>query len=170
MRASTRGFLGCFISHVCSYFLSCLCYNKVNRLRSLHVVVFLWGKIMNEKPEVSAKEFGALQAKVEYIKDGVDKHTVMLERIENIARTNVTQAQLKTYIAEHEKESEEKYVKRAEIEGVMNFWNLVTSNLAKLFAIALVGLAIYATNNLIQQNKAVTELKEEVQQTQVRRK
>nr|DAO81281.1 MAG TPA: Commd1 containing protein [Caudoviricetes sp.] len=125
---------------------------------------------MNEKPEVSAKEFGALQAKVEYIKDGVDKHTVMLERIENIARDNVTQAQLKTYIAEHEKESEEKYVKRTEIEGVMNFWKLVTSNLAKLFAIALVGLAIYATNNLIQQNKAVTELKEEVQQTQVRRK
>ena len=125
---------------------------------------------MNEQPEVSAKEFGALQAKVEYIKDGVDKHTVMLERIENIARANVTQAQLKTYIAEHEKESEEKYVKRSEIEGVMNFWSLVTSNLAKLFAIALVGLAIYATNNLIQQNKAVTELKEEVQQTQARRK
>ena len=125
---------------------------------------------MNEQPEVSAKEFGALQAKVEYIKDGVDKHTVMLERIENIARDNVTQAQLKTYIAEHEKESEEKYIKRTEIEGVMNFWSLVTSNLAKLFAIALVGLAIYATNNLIQQNKAVTELKEEVQQTQVRRK
>ena len=124
---------------------------------------------MNEKPEVSAKEFGALQAKVEYIKDGVDKHTVMLERIENIARDNVTQAQLKTYIAEHEKESEEKYVKRTEIESVMNFWSLVTSNLAKLFAIALVGLAIYATNNLIQQNKAVTELQEEVQ-TQVRRK
>lgn len=123
-----------------------------------------------EQPEVSAKEFGALQAKVEYIKDGVDKHTVMLERIENIARDNVTQAQLKTYIAEHEKESEEKYVKRTEIEGVMNFWKLVTSNLAKLFAIALVGLAIYATNNLIQQNKAVTELQEEVQQTQVRRK
>ena len=125
---------------------------------------------MNEQPEVSAKEFGALQAKVEYIKDGVDKHTVMLERIENIARTNVTQAQLKAYIAEHEKESEEKYVKRTEVEGVMNFWKLVTSNLAKLFAIALVGLAIYATNNLIQQNKAVTELKEEVQQTQVRRR
>ena len=120
---------------------------------------------MNEQPEVSAKEFGALQAKVEYIKDGVDKHTVMLERIENIARDNVTQAQLKTYIAEHEKESEEKYVKRTEIESVMNFWSLVTSNLAKLFAIALVGLAIYATNNLIQQNKAVTELQEEVQQT-----
>nr|DAJ67005.1 MAG TPA: COMM domain-containing protein [Caudoviricetes sp.] len=125
---------------------------------------------MNEKPEVSAKEFGALQAKVEYIKDGVDKHTVMLERIENIARDNVTQSQLKTYIAEHEKESEEKYVKRTEIEGVMNFWKLVTSNLAKLFAIALVGLAIYATNNLIQQNKTVTELQEEVQQTQMRRK
>lgn len=124
---------------------------------------------MNEQPEVSAKEFGALQAKVEYIKDGVDKHTVMLERIENIARANVTQSQLKTYIAEHEKESEEKYVKRTEIEGVMNFWKLVTSNLAKLFAIALVGLAIYATNNLIQQNKTVTELQEEVQQT-VRRK
>ena len=125
---------------------------------------------MNEQPEVSAKEFGALQAKVEYIKDGVDKHTVMLERIENIAQANVTQAQLKTYIAEHEKESEEKYVKRTEIEGVMNFWSLVTSNLAKLFALALVGLAIYATNNLIQQNKTVTELQEEVQQTQVRRR
>lgn len=120
---------------------------------------------MNEKPEVSAKEFGALGADVIHIKESVDKHTITLERIENIARTNVTQEQL----AQHEKESEEKYVKRTEIEGVMNFWSLVTSNLAKLFAIALVGLAIYATNNLIQQNKAVTELKEEVQ-TQVRRK
>lgn len=119
----------------------------------------------NEQPEVSAKEFGALGADVIHIKESVDRHTVTLERIENIARTNVTQAQLAT----HEKEAEEKYVKRTEIEGVMNFWKLVTSNLAKLFAIALVGLAIYATNNLIQQNKAVTELKEEVQQT-VRRK
>lgn len=124
---------------------------------------------MNEKPEVSAKEFGALWANVEHIKESVDRHTTTLERIENIARANVTQAQLKTYIAEHEKESEEKYVKYTEIEGVMNFWSLVTSNLAKLFAIALVGLAIYATNNLIQQNKTVTELQEEVQQT-VRRK
>ena len=34
--------------------------------------------------DVSAKEFGALQAKVEYIKDGVDRHTAALERIENI--------------------------------------------------------------------------------------
>lgn len=123
----------------------------------------------NTNKEVSAKEFGALEADVRHIKEGVDKHTITLERIENIARANVTQAQLKTYIAEHEKESEEKYVKRSEIEGVMNFWKLVTSNLAKLFAIALVGLAIYATNNLIQQNKTVTELQEEVQQT-VRRK
>lgn len=120
---------------------------------------------MNEQPEVSAKEFGALQAKVEYIKDGVDKHTVMLERIENIARDNITQAQLE----KHKKESDEKYVKYTEIEGVMNFWKLVTSNLAKTFAIALVLLAIYATNNLIQQNKAITELQEEIQ-TQVRRK
>lgn len=123
----------------------------------------------NTNKEVSAKEFGALEADVRHIKEGVDKHTITLERIENIAQANVTQAQLKTYIAEHEKESEEKYVKRTEIEGVMNFWKLVTSNLAKLFAIALVGLAIYATNNLIQQNKTVTELQEEVQQT-VRRK
>lgn len=123
----------------------------------------------NTNKEVSAKEFGALEADVRHIKEGVDKHTITLERIENIARANVTQAQLKTYIAEHEKESEEKYVKRTEVEGVMNFWKLVTSNLAKLFALALVGLAIYATNNLIQQNKAVTELQEEVQ-TQVRRK
>ena len=119
----------------------------------------------NMEPEVSAKEFGALEADVRHIKEGVDKHTITLERIENIARANVTQEQLKA----HEKESEEKYVKRTEIEGVMNFWKLVTSNLAKLFAIALVGLAIYATNNLIQQDKAVTELQEEVQ-TQVRRK
>lgn len=124
----------------------------------------------NMEPEVSAKEFGALEADVRHIKEGVDKHTITLERIENIARANVTQAQLKTYIAEHEKESEEKYVKRTEIEGVISFWKLVTSNLAKLFAIALVGLAIYATNNLIKQNKTVTELQEEVQQTQVRRK
>lgn len=120
----------------------------------------------NEQPEVSAKEFGALGADVIHIKESVDRHTVTLERIENIARTNVTQAQLAT----HEKEAEEKYVKRTEIEGVMNFWKLVTSNLAKLFAIALVGLAIYATNNLIQQNKAVTELQEEVQQSQVKRR
>lgn len=119
----------------------------------------------NEQPEVSAKEFGALGADVIHIKESVDRHTITLERIESIARANVTQAQLAT----HEKEAEIKYVKRSEVEGVMNFWSLVTSNLAKLFAIALVGLAIYATNNLIQQNKTVTELKEEVQ-TQVRRK
>ena len=127
------------------------------------------GYMNNTNKEVSAKEFGALEADVRHIKEGVDKHTMTLERMENIARANVTQSQLKTYIAEHEKESEEKYVKRTEVEGVMNFWKLVTSNLAKLFAIALVGLAIYATNNLIQQNKTVTELQEEVQQT-VRRK
>jgi len=120
---------------------------------------------MNEQPEVSAKEFGALQAKVEYIKDGVDKHTVMLERIENIAQANITQAQL----AKHEKESEKKYVKYTEVAGVMNFWKLATSTVAKLFAVALVTLAIYATNNLIQQNKAITELQEEIQ-TQARRK
>lgn len=135
-------------------------------MRSLHVVVFLWEKIMNEKPEVSAKEFGALGADVIHIKESVDKHTITLERIENIARTNVTQEQLKA----HEKESEKKYVKYTEIEGVMNFWKLATSTLAKLLATALVVLAIYATNNLIQQNKTVTELQEEVQQTQVRRK
>lgn len=134
-------------------------------MRSLHVVVFLWEKIMNEKPEVSAKEFGALGADVIHIKESVDKHTITLERIENIARTNVTQEQLKA----HEKESEKKYVKYTEIEGVMNFWKLVTSNLAKLLATALVVLAIYATNNLIQQNKAITELQEEVQQTVKRR-
>ena len=121
---------------------------------------------MNEKPEVSAKEFGALWANVEHIKESVDRHTTTLERIENIARTNVTQEQLKVY----KKESDERYVKYTEIEGVMNFWKLVTSNLAKLFALALVTLAIYATNNLIQQNKTVTELQEEVQQSQVRRK
>ena len=134
-------------------------------MRSLHVVVFLWEKIMNEKPEVSAKEFGALGADVIHIKESVDKHTITLERIENIARTNVTQEQLKA----HEKESEKKYVKYTEIEGVMSFWKLATSTLAKLLATALVVLAIYATNNLIQQNKAITELQEEVQQT-VRRK
>lgn len=54
----------------------------------------------NEQPEVSAKEFGALGADVIHIKESVDRHTVTLERIENIARTNVTQAQLAT----HEKE------------------------------------------------------------------
>ena len=118
-----------------------------------------------QKTEVSAKEFGMLQATVEHIKESVDKHTTTLERIENIARTNVTQAQL----AEYESKAEEKYVRRTEVEGVINFWKLVTSNIAKLFAIALVGLAIYATNNLIQQNKTVTELQEEVQ-TQIRRK
>lgn len=134
-------------------------------MRSLHVVVFLWEKIMNEKPEVSAKEFGALEADVRHIKESVDKHTATLERIENIARTNVTQAQLKAY----KKESDEKYVKYTEIEGVMNFWKLATSTVAKLFATALVILAIYATNNLIQQNKAITELQEEVQQTVKRR-
>lgn len=120
---------------------------------------------MNEKTEVSAKEFGALWANVEHIKESVDRHTTTLERIENIARTNVTQEQLKA----HEKESEKKYVKYTEVAGVMNFWKLATSTVAKLFAVALVTLAIYATNNLIQQNKAITELQEEIQQT-VRRK
>mgnify|MGYP000975836260 CR=1 FL=1 len=35
----------------------------------------------NMEPEVSAKEFGALEADVRHIKEGVDKHTITLERI-----------------------------------------------------------------------------------------
>ena len=62
--------------------------------------------------DVSAKEFGALQAKVEYIKDGVDRHTAALERIENILSGNISRAELEQYKKGLTDEVEQKYLPR----------------------------------------------------------
>ena len=94
------------------------------------------GKMSNT--EVSAKEFGALQANVEHIKDTIDRHTVMLERMEDILSGNVSRIELDRYKKEHEDEARQLYIQRSEIESLLSFWRLITSNLAKLFAVALV--------------------------------
>ena len=104
------------------------------------------------EPEVSAKEFGALEADVRHIKEGVDKHTITLERIENITRTNVTQAQLKTYIAEHEKESEDKYVKKTDIKGLLDIWKALTSTAAKIIASVIIIFILYVGGSAITHN------------------
>ena len=119
--------------------------------------------------DVSAKEFGALQANVEHIKDVIDKHTIMLERMEVVLSGNVSRIELEQYKKDHKEEIKEKYLQRSEIESLLSFWRLITSNLAKLFAVALVGLAIYVTGNLVRQSETVTSLKEDVQRINVRR-
>ena len=118
--------------------------------------------------DVSAKEFGALQAKVEYIKDSVDRHTAALERIENILSGNISRVEL----GQHKKELTdeiEKYLPRSDVESLLNFWRLITSGLAKIFAVALVAFAVYLTGVMVKQSQTVTTLKEDIQHLEAKR-
>ena len=119
--------------------------------------------------DVSAKEFGALQAKVEYIKDGVDRHTAALERIENILSGNISRAELERYKKELTDEIDQKYLPRSDVESLLNFWRLITSGLAKIFAVALVAFAVYLTGVMIKQSQTVTTLKENIQHLEAKR-
>nr|DAP16263.1 MAG TPA: hypothetical protein [Caudoviricetes sp.] len=119
--------------------------------------------------EVSAKEFGALQANVEHIKDTIDRHTVMLERMEDILSGNVSRIELDRYKKEHEDEARRLYIQRSEIEGLLSFWRLITSNLAKLFAVALVAFAVYLTGVIVRQSQEVTSLKADFQHLEVKK-
>lgn len=125
------------------------------------------GKMSNT--DVSAKEFGALQAKVEYIKDGVDRHTAALERIENILSGNISRAELEQYKKELTDEVEQKYLPRSDVESLLNFWRLITSGLAKVFAVALVAFAVYLTGVMVKQSQTVTTLKEDIQHLEAKR-
>ena len=119
--------------------------------------------------EVSAKEFGALQANVEHIKDTIDRHTVMLERMEDILSGNVSRIELDRYKKEHEDEARQLYIQRSEIESLLSFWRLITSNLAKLFAVALVAFAVYLTGVIVRQSQEVTSLKSDFQHLEVKK-
>lgn len=119
--------------------------------------------------DVSAKEFGALQAKVEYIKDGVDRHTAALERIEKALNNNVSQAEFDQYKRDHAIEIKENYLRREEAEALLKFWRLITSNLAKLFAVALVAFAVYLTGVMVRQSQEVTSLKADFQHLEVKK-
>lgn len=137
-------------------------------MRSQNVVAFLLEKIMSNT-DVSAKEFGALQAKVEYIKDGVDRHTAALERIENILGGNISRAELERYKKELTDEIDQKYLPRSDVESLLNFWRLITSGLAKIFAVALVAFAVYLTGVMVKQSQTVTTLKEDIQHLEAKR-
>lgn len=119
--------------------------------------------------DISAKEFGALQANVEHIKDVIDKHTIMLERMEVVLSGTVSRIELEQYKKEHQQEIKEKYLQRSEIESLLSFWRLVTSNLAKVFAVALVAFAIYLTGVVVKQSQTVTTLKEDIQHLEAKR-
>lgn len=119
--------------------------------------------------DVSAKEFGALQAKVEYIKDGVDRHTAALERIENILSGNISRAELGQHRKELTDEMKQKYLPRSDVESLLNFWRLITSGLAKIFAVALVAFAVYLTGVMVKQSQTVTTLKEDIQHLEAKR-
>lgn len=119
--------------------------------------------------DVSAKEFGALQAKVEYIKDGVDRHTAALERIENILSGNISRVELGQHKKELTDEIDQKYLPRSDVESLLNFWRLITSGLAKIFAVALVAFAVYLTGVMVKQSQTVTTLKEDMQHLEAKR-
>ena len=119
--------------------------------------------------DISAKEFGALQANVEHIKGVIDKHTTMLERMEEIMSGNVSRVELEQYKKDHKEEIKEKYIQRSEIESLLNFWRLITSNLAKMFAVALVAFAVYLTGVMVKQSQTVTTLKEDIRHLEAKR-
>lgn len=137
-------------------------------MRSQNVVAFLLEKIMSST-EISAKEFGALQATVEHIKDSIDKHTIMLERMEEAMNKNVPRSEFEQYKRDHATEIKENYLRREEAEALLKFWRLITSNLAKLFAVALVSFAVYATGVIVKQSQEVTTLKEDIQHLETKR-
>ena len=120
-------------------------------------------------PEISAKEFGALQATVEHIKDSIDKHTIMLERMEEAMNKNVPRSEFEQYKRDHATEIRENYLRREEAEALLKFWRLITSNLAKLFAVALVSFAVYATGVMVKQSQEVTSLKADFQHLEAKK-
>lgn len=119
--------------------------------------------------EISAKEFGALQATVEHIKDSIDKHTIMLERMEEAMNKNVPRSEFEQYKRDHATEIKENYLRREEAEALLKFWRLITSNLAKLFAVALVSFAVYATGVMVKQSQEVTSLKADFQHLETKK-
>lgn len=119
--------------------------------------------------DVSAKEFGALQANVEHIKDSIDKHTIMLERMEEAMNKNVPRSEFEQYKRDHATEIKENYLRREEAEALLKFWRLITSNLAKLFAVALVSFAVYATGVMVKQSQEVTSLKADFQHLEAKK-
>ena len=132
------------------------------------MVAFLLEKIMSST-EISAKEFGALQATVEHIKDSIDKHTIMLERMEEVMNKNVPRSEFEQYKRDHATEIKENYLRREEAEALLKFWRLITSNLAKLFAVALVSFAVYATGVMVKQSQEVTSLKADFQHLEAKK-
>ena len=132
------------------------------------MVAFLLEKIMSST-EISAKEFGALQATVEHIKDSIDKHTIMLERMEEAMNKNVPRSEFEQYKRDHATEIKENYLRREEAEALLKFWRLITSNLAKLFAVALVSFAVYATGAMVKQSQEVTSLKADFQHLEAKK-
>lgn len=122
-----------------------------------------------QKTEISAKEFGMLQATVEHIKETIDRHTIVLERMEDILSGNIPRAEFEQYKKEHDTEIRQYYIRREEVENLLKFWRLITSNLAKLFAVALVSFAVYATGVIVKQSQEVTSLKADFQHLETKK-
>lgn len=122
-----------------------------------------------QKTEISAKEFGMLQATVEHIKETIDKHTIVLERMEDILSGNIPRTEFEQYKKEHDIEVRQYYIRREEVESLLKFWRLITSNLVKLFAVALVSFAVYATGVMVKQSQEVTSLKADFQHLETKK-
>lgn len=122
-----------------------------------------------QKTEISAKEFGMLQATVEHIKETIDKHTIVLERMEDILSGNMPRTEFEQYKKEHDTEVRQYYIRREEVESLLKFWRLITSNLAKLFAVTLVSFAVYATGMMVKQSQEVTSLKADFQHLETKK-
>ena len=122
-----------------------------------------------QSTEISAKEFGMLQATVEHIKETIDKHTIVLERMEDILGGNIPRAEFEQYKKEYDTEVKQYYIRREEVESLLKFWRLITSNLAKLFAVALVSFAVYATGVIVKQSQEITSLKADFQHLETKK-
>ena len=122
-----------------------------------------------QSTEISAREFGMLQATVEHIKETIDKHTIVLERMEDTLSGNIPRTEFEQHNKEYDTEIKQYYIRREEVESLLKFWRLITSNLAKLFAVALVSFAVYATGVMVKQSQEVTSLKADFQHLEAKK-
>ena len=108
------------------------------------------------------EKLGAINVSVRHTQGTLDEHTKILSSIQEQLRSTVTRAEFEQYKRDHASEITKEFVQRAELQSLMRFWELVTSNLAKLFAVALVAMAIYFTSQMMKQNDTVKSLESQV--------
>lgn len=111
---------------------------------------------------------GKLLADIEHVKDEQAEQKLLLREIIAKLDDRVTRDEFEQYKKEHEEQIKERYPTNEDIRALLNFWRLITSNVAKVFAVAIVGVAIYATSQMVSQTQFINQLKADVNNNQTK--